>query len=119
DTGKSVWWVGGLPSEMKSGPVVSGDTVYVSGYASEMNEPGHQVTLPAFAELLAERDKDKDGRIAKAEADAQTQEYFQFVDLDRDGAISEQEWAKNRASLAAENGLLAFGMGGEGDVTAR
>jgi outer membrane protein assembly factor BamB len=118
DTGMSVWWVTGLPSEMKSGPVVRGDVVYVSGYASEMNEPGRQVTLPTFAELVAQRDADKDGRVTQAEVDEQTRPFFPFIDLDRDGAISEIEWAKNRASMAAENGLLAFRLGGRGDVTA-
>jgi hypothetical protein len=91
--------------------------VYVSGYSSPLNEPGQHVTLPAFAELLASRDKDGDGRISKPEADEQTKTYFAFIDLDRDGLVSEGEWARNRASMAAENGLLAFALGGSGDVT--
>jgi outer membrane protein assembly factor BamB len=117
DTGASAWWVTGLPSEMKSGPVLGDQLVYVSGYSSPLNEPGQHPTLPSFAELLASRDKDKDGRISKPEVDEQMQPYFPFIDLDRDGAISEGEWAKNRASMAAENGLLAFALGGSGDVT--
>jgi outer membrane protein assembly factor BamB len=119
DTGSSLWWVTGLPSEMKSGPVLGPDLVYVSGYASPLNEPGQHPTLPPFAELLASRDKDADGRISRPEADEQTKEYFVFVDLDHDGLVSEGEWARNLASMAAENGLLAFALGGSGDVTRR
>jgi hypothetical protein len=42
---------------------------------------------------------------------------FVFIDLDRDSLVSAAEWDVNRASMAAENGLLAFGLGGTGDVT--
>jgi len=117
DTGDGLWWVTGLPSEMKSGAVLGRDMVYVSGYSSPMNEPGQHVSLPAWADLLAARDANKDGRVSKEETDDLTKEMFVFVDLDRDGTISATEWAMNRASMAAENGLLAFGLGGRGDVT--
>jgi hypothetical protein len=102
---------------MKSGAVLGPDMVYVSGYSSPMNEPGQQVSLPTWAELLAVRDASKDGRVSREEADDLTREMFVFVDLDRDGAISAAEWAMNRASMAAENGLLAFALGGRGDVS--
>lgn len=118
ETGASLWWVTGLPSEMKSGPVLGPDKVYVSGYSSPMNEPGRHVTLSAWADLLAARDADKDGRISPSEADPLTKEMFVFVDLDRDGTISAPEWEKNRVSMAAENGLLAFTLADQrGDVT--
>jgi outer membrane protein assembly factor BamB len=32
--GKRLWWVGGLSFEMKSTPVVSGDTLYINGFGS-------------------------------------------------------------------------------------
>jgi outer membrane protein assembly factor BamB len=117
DTGQGLWWVTGLPSEMKSGPILSRDMVYVSGYSSPMNEPGRHVNLPTYTELLAARDGNKDGRVSKEEADDLTKEMFLFVDLDRDGFLSASEWAMNQASMAAENGLLAFGLDGRGDVT--
>ena len=47
ETGKSVWWSNGLASEMKSGALVDGDTVYVSGYNTPENDPGRQVHTSA------------------------------------------------------------------------
>jgi outer membrane protein assembly factor BamB len=116
-TGEVVWWANGLPSEMKSGPVLGGQLAYVSGYNTPMNEPGQKVSLPTYDELLSQRDADKDGRIAKAEADETTREVFVYVDLDRDGYLSRSEWSTNVAVFSAENGLLAFRLGGSGDVT--
>jgi len=117
DDGRRLWWARGLPSEMKSGAVLGDGVVYVSGYSSPMNEPGQQVTVSPFAEVLATRDANKDGKVSKDEADALTKDMFAFIDLDRDGLVSASEWDVNRASMAAENGLLAFGLGGAGDVT--
>jgi outer membrane protein assembly factor BamB len=39
------------------------------------------------------------------------------VDLDRDQVLSRSEWTKNVAGMAAENGLLAFRLGGKGEFT--
>jgi outer membrane protein assembly factor BamB len=116
-TGESLWWVGGLPSEMKAGPVLGDGMVYVSGYNTPMNEPGQQVKLPGYDELLAARDANKDGRLTKDEVDETTREIFVYVDLDRDLSISRSEWAKNIAVLTAENGLLAFRLGGHGEFS--
>ena len=46
-TGKKLWWVGGLSFEMKSTPVIGGDTIYVNGYGAPVNDPGNKVTVPA------------------------------------------------------------------------
>jgi len=117
-TGESVWWVNGLPSEMKSVPVLDGDTVYVSGYSSPDNEPGAHTAVPSFEAVLKEHDKDGDGRISAAEApEGPARTYFPFSDLDHDGRLDASEWATFAASMAAENGLLAFRLGGRGDLT--
>ena len=102
---------------MKSGAVLGDGAVYVVGYGSPLNEPGQQPKLPPYADWRAAQDKDKDGRVTKAEADATSREYFDFIDLDKDGAVSESEWRMNEAMMAAENGLLAFRGDGKGDVT--
>jgi outer membrane protein assembly factor BamB len=102
---------------MKAGPVLGDDTVYVSGYSSPMNEPGQQVTLPGYDEVMATRDANKDGRLTKDEVDEATRTIFPYVDLDRDGSLSRAEWAKNVAGMAAENALLAFRLGGKGELT--
>ncbi|HZO07851.1 MAG TPA: PQQ-binding-like beta-propeller repeat protein, partial [Myxococcota bacterium] len=78
---------------------------------------GQHPKLPSYADWRAAQDQDKDGRVTKAEADPTSKDYFDFIDLDRDGSISESEWRMNEAMMAAENGLLAFKSDGKGDVT--
>jgi outer membrane protein assembly factor BamB len=116
-TGASTWFADGLPSEMKSGAVLGDGVVFVVGYGSPFNEPGQQPKLPPYAEWRAALDQDGDGRVTKPEADATSREYFDFIDLDRDGAVSESEWKTNQAMMAAENGLIAFRSDLRGDVT--
>jgi outer membrane protein assembly factor BamB len=119
-TGEIVSWVGGLPGEMKSGPVLVGDTVYINGFASPDNDPGQQVIVPPFAKVLAASDADKDGKISVAEApDERTRKYFVFIDLDEDGAADANEWRVWTNGSASENGLLAFRAGGRGDGTGK
>ncbi|MBI3693954.1 MAG: PQQ-binding-like beta-propeller repeat protein [Acidobacteria bacterium] len=113
DTGESIWWVNGLASEMKSAPVLAGDMVYVSGYNTPENDPGRQIAIPPFDE----RDSNHDGRISREEATEHAKRYFQFLDLDRDGYLDAGEWKLYRATMAAENGLLAIRLGGRGDST--
>jgi outer membrane protein assembly factor BamB len=116
-TGASVWHANGLPSEIKSGAVLGDGAVYVVGYSSPLNEPGKHPKLPHYAEWVAAQDRDKDGKVTKDEADPTSKMFFDFIDLDRDGVISESEWRMNEAMMAAENGLLAFRTDGTGDVT--
>jgi len=116
--GEAVWWVRGLPSEMKSVAVVSGDVVYVSGFNTPENDPGRQVALPTWQELLARDDANKDGAIQKDElSDARTKRYWQFIDTEGHGSIKESEWNLHLSVMSAENGLYAFRLGSRGDAT--
>jgi outer membrane protein assembly factor BamB len=116
--GKVLWWVSGLPSEMKSGAVLNGDTVYVSGFNTPENDPGKIVAVPPFEAVLKQHDANQDGRISADEApDQRTKTYFPWIDLNGDGAMDAVEWRKHVLAPAAENGLLAFRAGGTGDVT--
>ena len=118
--GEAMWWVRGLPSEMKSVPVVVGDLVYVSGFNTPENDPGRQVSLPTWQELLARDDANKDGAIQKEEvSDERTKRYWPFIDTGQRGKIGESEWNLHRAVMAAENGLYVFRMGSRGDATAK
>jgi outer membrane protein assembly factor BamB len=118
ETGNVVWYARGLASEMKSVPVIVGDKVLISGYNTPENEPGKQVKLPEWAEVLASSDKNKDGMISQDESpDDRTKRYFMFEDLDENGKLDEKEWKLFQASMAAENGLLAFKLGGKGDIS--
>lgn len=117
-TGARVWWVSGLCSEMKSVPVLHEGVVYINGYASPLNQPGNQVEVPAFADVVAERDADGDGAISAEEMiEGKVRAYFPYIDLDESGALDADEWRYLRDSMAALNGMLAIRVGGTGDRT--
>ncbi len=113
-TGERRWWVGGLPAEMKSVPVLLGDTLWIHGFASPLNNRGNQIQLPSFEQA----DADDDGRVSAQEIpDTRARPYFQFLDLDADGTLDPAEWDMTRAMFSAVNAALAVRVGGEGDVT--
>lgn len=117
-TGEIVWFMHGLASEMKSLPIVDGDTIYINGYNTPENDPGKQVAIPPFEEMLKQYDTNKDGKISKDEAaDQRTKTLFVYLDLNKDGALDSEEWRIYAASMAAENSLMAVKAGGRGDVT--
>ncbi|MFT5050747.1 MAG: outer membrane protein assembly factor BamB [Chlamydiales bacterium] len=117
-TGERLWWVRGLPSEMKSVPVLAGDTLWTHGFASPVNNKGQQVFLPPFDEALAQMDADGDQLIVAGEIpDPQVARLFPFFDLNADGSLDASEWAGTRAALEAVNSAMAIRMGGVGDVT--
>ena len=117
-TGAKRWWVSGLPSEMKSVPVLLGDTLWIHGFASPANNLGNQIRMPAFGEALEAMDTDRDGRVARAELEnEEAARLFVFFDLDADGSLDASEWELMRASFASVNCALAMEVGGEGDVT--
>lgn len=113
------WWVNGLPSEMKSVPVLIGERLFVHGFASPLNNQGNQILLPAHTQALATLDADHDGRIDQVElGDDRLRRLFQFLDLDGDGSLDQPEWNATRDFMAAENSALAIDLGGAGDITA-
>ena len=117
-TGEKVWWVGGLPFEMKSTPVMDGDTLYVHGFATPLNQPGRQVEVGPWAATIAAHDADGDGLISPDEfPDERTRGFFSFVDLDADGQLDEASWNYYRAAMASLNGMVAIRLGGSGDMT--
>ena len=119
-TGEKVWWVGGLPFEMKSTPVMDGDTLYVHGFATPLNQPGRQVEVAPWDETIAAHDADGDGLISPEEfPDERTRGFFDFVDLDADGMLDEASWNYYSAAMASLNGMVAIRLGGSGDMTDR
>ena len=126
-TGERVWWVRGLAPEMKSIPSHDAEWLYINGWGLPTGQPGKQIKVAPFAEVLAKFDADKDGKLSAAEARSETTvslgtgpgfNVFDFVDLNRDGYLDALEWEIYRSALAAENGLLAIKLGGQGDQTA-
>jgi outer membrane protein assembly factor BamB len=120
DTGEVVWFMHGLASEMKSVPIIAGDTIYISGYNTPENDPGKQVAIPPFEEVLKTNDADHDGKISLAEVpDQRTKSYFPFIDLNADGKLDAAEWKTYAALMAAENSLMAVKADGKGDMTGK
>lgn len=115
ESGSRRWWVQGLSFEMKSVPVLLGDTLFINGYGSEMNDPGRHVEQPSFASLDANADR----VLSKDEVlDPILREWFSFVDLDGNTTLDDTEWNYLGAALRSRNGLLAIRCGGSGDQTA-
>ena len=120
--GRARWWVRGLPWEMKSTPLLEGDLIYVNGYGAPVNQPGNQITPPAFSEALEASDSNGDGLIARDEAEGHSDFWFGVIDLSSDGLLEASEWAYYEAVLSSQNGILAIrpGAPGEsGDLTER
>ena len=117
-TGKKLWWVGGLSFEMKSTPVIGGDTIYVNGYGAPVNDPGNKISIPPAAQVWKTADANGDGVIAKTEFPKFTPAFwFDVADLDTNGTLNTDEWAYYRAALDSENGMLAIRLGGSGDMS--
>lgn len=118
DTGKPVWWVRGLPWQVKPTPVVAGDAVYFITYSGE-SDPGQQEIVPSFAEALTQLDTNQDGRLSKDEiVDPRAKARFEeYLDLDRTGYLEARDWEQFQLRRAGENSLRAYRLGGAGDVT--
>jgi hypothetical protein len=117
-TGKKLWWVGGLSFEMKSTPVIGGDTIYVNGYGAPVNDPGNKVSVPTADEVWKTADADGNAVLSKAEFPKFTGAFwFAVADLDTNGSLTRDEWSYYRAALDSENGMLAIRLGGSGDMT--
>jgi len=117
-TGERRWWVNGLCFEMKSVPVLHGETIYINGYGSPMNDPGQMVEVGNFDDVVVEHDADGAGQIDRAEMPpGKLVPWFGFVDLDGSGNLAAKEWGYLKSALASRNGLLAIRAGGEGDMS--
>jgi outer membrane protein assembly factor BamB len=117
-TGEPVWWLRGLPWQIKPTPVLSGDTLYFVTSSGE-SDPGEQEIVPPFAEALAKLDADRDGKLSKNEiVDERAKARFdEYLDLDDSGFLEERDWAQFQSRRQGMNSLWAFRAGGRGDVT--
>jgi outer membrane protein assembly factor BamB len=113
-SGEKLWWVGGLSFELKSTPVVSGDTLFINGFGTPQNQPGAHPTIPAFADI-ARQYADTAGKVTFANLpDGKARSW---IDLDANGEVSAGEWDYYKAAMASDNGMLAIRLGGRGDMT--
>jgi outer membrane protein assembly factor BamB len=117
-TGEKIWWVRGLSWEIKSTPVIGGDTLYINGYGSPEGDPGRKIDVPPADQVWPTADADRNGTLSPAEFPKFTAPFwFDVADLSKDGALSKAEWEYYRAALDSENGMLAIRLGGRGDMT--
>jgi outer membrane protein assembly factor BamB len=117
-TGREIWWVRGLPWQIKPTPVVDGDVVYFVTYSGE-SEPGEQENVPPFEEALAKMDTNRDGRLSKDEIDdpRAKQRFEEYLDLDDNGFLEERDWQQFQERRRGENAVRAYRLGGKGDIT--
>jgi len=118
-SGEELWWVRGLPWQIKPTPVLIDDVLYFITYSGE-SDPGQQEKVPPFADVLAKWDANKDGILAKDELlDAKVKTQFDTLDLDRSGYLEARDWKQYQERRSGENALRAYRVGGQGDVTER
>src|SRR5438445_7684 len=117
ETGKAIWWVGGLTWQLKPTPVLGTDVIYIQNWAGG-SDTGQQENLPPFEDMLKRLDADHDGKLSKQEIqDPKILNIWREVDLDDDGVIDARDWKFYRSRRSAQNGLIAIRLGGQGDMT--
>lgn len=117
ETGEKVWWVRGMAWQLKCVPIMDDDRIFVSGWEVGGDQE-QRPKIPDFAKMLAEYDKDHDGKLSHSEAPpGNFSDWFAEIDLNHDGYIEEREWQFYEARATAENCLVAIRPGGRGDVT--
>lgn len=117
ETGKKLWWVRGMAWQLKSVPVIDRDRIYVNGWEIGGDQP-QRGKIPEFAAVLAQYDKDRDGKLSRRELPSgYSPAWWGENDLNQDGYIDEREWQFYQTRSAADNCLVAIRAGGRGDVT--
>ena len=117
ESGKELWRVRGLTYQVKSIPVIEGDTLYFNGWAPG-GMPSRRLVLPKFPEMLAKYDADKDGKLSKAEVPKEWHPgNWPMQDLDKDTVFNAHEWKYYSARRTSTNSTMAIKLGGRGDVT--
>jgi outer membrane protein assembly factor BamB len=116
--GTELWRVRGLAYQVKSVPVLAGDTLYFNGWAPG-GMPAVRLVLPPFQTAIADYDKDQDGQLSKTEIPpAWIPGSWDMQDLDKDGSFNKREWFYYSSRRTSSNSTMAVRLGGRGDVTA-
>lgn len=121
-TGEKLWWVDGLAWQAKSVPVLDGSRLYLHSWTYELSEIGKVPQGQTWEQVLAENDKDQDGKISREEApDKEMAKLWFLFDLDRTGFIEKADYDILIKRQNFKNGLYAIDLGGNpaGDITAK
>jgi outer membrane protein assembly factor BamB len=118
-TGERLWWVRGVTTAPAVLPLIADGAVYTL-------EPAGGGVNP-FSQMLAQFDKDKDGKIELAEVSgdslAEKLWYRIFKSIDKhigndDGVVTAEEWDRAFNPSQPAGGLVRTRLGGKGDVSA-
>jgi len=116
-TGDLVWKVRGLTYQVKSVPVIGGDTLYFNGWAPG-GEPSERIELPSFVEMIRRHDKDGDGKLSKEEVPKNwLPGNWDMQDLDKDQLLNAKDWQYYSMRRTSSNSAMAIKLSGNGDVT--
>jgi outer membrane protein assembly factor BamB len=118
--GELAWWTHGLARIVIPVPVPAGDMVYMASWAPG-GDPGQRLALDPWPVALAKWDKNKDGRLSRAEIDdPEVLDRFARMDLDQSGDLDQAEWERHAAVFRrAQNALLALRPSGRGELPER
>ncbi len=109
-TGAEKWLAGRLPVAVCTTPVLGDGLLFFAGWS-----PGpKEVPLPSFPDLVEKLDKNKDGAIQQDEAASHPMlaSLFTFLDVNRDGMLTREEWEARQKTLGqGENSLIAIRPG--------
>ena len=113
-TGKERWTARVLTSvAVAPTPAIGDGQLYVMSHGVPPNAMG------TFADFAGKRDKDGDGKISQSEAAPGYEgTIFRGMDSDKDGFITEKDWAAMTNLFAkGDSGLFALRAPGSGDIT--
>jgi outer membrane protein assembly factor BamB len=116
-TGIDRWVVRGLAAYPCTTPAPGSDgNLYVATWS---NGSSNERNVPEWKVFLASMDKDKDGKLSKADADGTwLADFFSIFDQNKSGFIEPEEWQSSVDFMArGKNVVLAIRPGGRGDVT--
>ena len=127
------WWLPTLTTGVGT-PVLMNDTLYVNTWHNA-GERSTRATLPTFAELLEESDKNSNGLVEREEindliiltrpetpdapmANVYVRQLFNSFDWNKDQVFNEEEWLGLIAFVATylkDHGMFSLPLGGSGE----
>lgn len=121
DTGTELWTVRGIARFVSATPVIGEDNaLYVAGWAAGGDDGGIKFDVPAFDDVVAMYDKNKNGTFEEDELPDGDPIRMRFVQADRDksGGITREEYEYFRKLFQiGRNVIIAVKPGGHGDIS--
>ena len=111
-TGAKLWWVGGIPHQPKSSPLVAGDVILASVQGDTRRN-----SFPSWESMLSDHDKDGSGFLSPDEGSSGMRANFDGTDFDRDGAFRRDDYDKLVAEIRPDSQLMALRPEGRGNLT--